>query len=151
MAKLKTGPTGASVAAFLGAIPDPERRRDCKAIVRLMARITGARPRLWGPSIVGFGRYHYRYASGREGDWFLAGFSPRARNIVLYVMAGISTVRPWLATLGPHRTGKSCLYIRRLADVDQITLASLVEASVAAVRQRHAEPAVSRPPTSARK
>ncbi len=100
MADLKTRPSGASVEAFLQGVDDEARREDCRTVLALMRRVTGAEPEMWGPSIVGFGRYHYRYASGREGDWFLTGFSPRKRDLTLYIMAGFSAYDDLLAKLG---------------------------------------------------
>jgi hypothetical protein len=138
MAELKTRPSTRGVAAFLGGLKDVRRRKDAHALVALMKRVTGARPRLWGPSIVGFGRYHYRYASGREGDWFLAGFSPRKASLVLYIMSGFEGVGPLLEKLGPHRKGASCLYLKSLDAVDSLALERLVKRSVAEVRRRHA-------------
>lgn len=125
----KTKPTAASVSAFLGAIEDPERRADCKALARLMRRATGKTPKMWGPSIVGYGSYHYRYASGREGDWMLTGFSPRKRDLTVYVMSGFPRHAALMKKLGKFKTGKSCLYLTRLADVDQEVLEELVRAS----------------------
>lgn len=136
MADLKTKPTEASVTEFLDGVADEARRRDCLALVDLMRRATGAQPTMWGPSIVGFGRYHYKYESGREGDWFLTGFSPRARDLTLYIMAGFSRYETLLARLGRHKTGKSCLYVKRLADVDLSVLDELVTTSVAHVTAR---------------
>ena len=135
MAELKTRPTGRDVEAFLDAVPDAGRRQDCYAIVELMTKATGSEPRMWGPSIVGFGSYHYRYASGREGDWMLTGFSPRKQNLTLYIMTGFDRAGDLLARLGKHSTAKSCLYIKRLADVDLATLAALVEESVRHLRK----------------
>jgi Domain of unknown function (DU1801) len=132
---LKTVPTGASVTAFLRRIRDPERRRDCQALLRLMRQATKSRPAMWGPSIVGFGRYHYRYASGREGDWFFAGFSPRKRDLTLYLMAGVGRYPSLLKRLGTHKRGGSCLYLRRLGDVDLATLRQLVRRSVADMKR----------------
>ncbi len=136
MAQLKTVPTRASVTAFLDAIPDEERRRDCRRIVAMMKRLTKAQPKMWGTSIVGFGAYHYRYASGREGDLFLAGFSPRKSDLTLYIMSGFSGHAALMKKLGKHRTGKSCLYIKRLEDVDMDVLEELVRRSVAQVAKR---------------
>ncbi|HSN57468.1 MAG TPA: DUF1801 domain-containing protein [Candidatus Sulfomarinibacteraceae bacterium] len=131
MAELKTKPTGASVADFIAGVDGEERRADCRALVELMSRVTGAEPAMWGPSIVGFGSYHYRYASGREGDWMLAGFAPRKRELVVYVMAGFNGAESLLARLGRHRASSgSCLYIQRLADVDLEVLEELVRGSV---------------------
>lgn len=134
MAEPKTQATTASVADFLAAVPDPDRRADCLAVTELMRAVTGVEPEMWGPSIVGFGRYRYRYASGREAEWPLAGFSPRKQNLTLYVMAGFDGEDALLARLGKHTTGKSCLYLKRLADVDRAVLRELVERSVAHVR-----------------
>jgi hypothetical protein len=130
MAELKTRVTKASVPAFLKAIADDQIREDCHAIAKIMEAATGAKPRMWGPSIVGFGSYHYVYASGREGDWMLTGFSPRKKNITLYIMAGFDRYDDLLATLGTFTTAKSCLYIKRLSDVHVPTLKKLVTASV---------------------
>lgn len=127
--ELKTKPTTASVSAFLGAIEDPERRADCKALARLMRRATGKTPKMWGPSIVGYGSFHYRYASGREGDWMLTGFAPRKRDLTVYVMSGFPRHAALMKKLGTFKTGKSCLYLKRLADVDQGVLEELVRAS----------------------
>lgn len=103
---------------------------DCAKLVEIMGRATGAEPRMWGPSIVGFGSYHYKYDSGREGDWFLTGFSPRKQALTLYIMAGFERYDDLMRRLGRHSTGKSCLYVRRLDDVDLDVLTELVQASV---------------------
>jgi hypothetical protein len=134
MSDLKTQPTAARVADFLAAIPDEARRADCQALAVLMERATGAPPTMWGASIIGFGRYHYRYASGREGDWFLTGFAPRKSDLTLYIMVGFDGYEPLLARLGRHKTGKSCLYVKRLADLDLAALEELVTASVRQLR-----------------
>ena len=133
----KTQPTSASVDAFIDAVADPQMRADCRAVAALMAEITGAEARMWGDSIVGFGSYHYRYASGREGDFMETGFAPRRRALTLYVVAGFADCAELLGRLGKHATGKSCLYVRRLADIDQEVLRELVARSVARVRRRH--------------
>ena len=130
MVELKTKQSDESVEEFLDAIPDEEKRRDCFALLQLMQQVTGAAPRMWGSSIVGFGSYHYRYESGREGDWFLTGFSPRKRDLTLYIMAGFSRYDELMKRLGKHQTGKSCLYVKRLADLDRATLKELVQRSV---------------------
>ncbi len=130
MAELKTKPTDQDVEAFLNAIPDPGRREDCFTLLELMKKVTRSEPRMWGPSIVGFGSYHYRYASGREGDWMLTGFSPRKQNLTLYIMTGFDQAGELMARLGTHTTGKSCLYLKRLADVDLPTLKKLIQGSV---------------------
>ena len=137
MAKMKTVPTTASVDAFIAAVEDPQKREDCHAVAAIMAEATGASAQMWGTSIVGFGTYHYRYASGREGDFMEVGFSPRKRALTLYIMAGFSEYGDLLAKLGKHTTGKSCLYIKRLADVDQNVLREMVERSVRHIRDKH--------------
>lgn len=126
MAELKTRPHAGDPQTFLELVPDPERRADSLAMLELMAEITGQEPQLWGPSIVGFGTYRYHYASGREGDWFPVGFSPRKRELTLYLLQGFPERAGLLARLGPHREGKSCVYIRRLADVDPAVLRALI-------------------------
>jgi hypothetical protein len=131
MAETKTKPTTASVAAFLAAIPDVERRRDCRTVAKLMQKATGAKPVLWGASIVGFGTYRYRYESGREGEWPLIGFSPRKSDLTLYIMPGFSRYADLLARLGRHKTSVSCLYLRKLADVDLGVLESIIGKAVA--------------------
>jgi hypothetical protein len=130
MAELKTKMSDASVEAFLNGIDDEQKREDCFALLKLMKQATRAEPRMWGSSIVGFGTYHYEYASGREGDWMLAGFSPRKQNLTLYIMSGFEQYDALLKKLGKHSTGKSCLYIKKLQDVDMAVLKQLVEQSV---------------------
>lgn len=120
--------TTASVSAFIAGIEDDEQRRDCREVARLMRKVSGTRARMWGESMVGYGRYTYRYASGRTGEWFRLGFSPRTRNISVYVMPGYTNFEPILARLGKHKKGKSCLYIRRLSDIDPGVLAELLQA-----------------------
>jgi Domain of unknown function (DU1801) len=137
MADNKTKPTKVSVAAFVDAIIDPARRADAKALVKLMQKATGEKPKMWGPSIIGFGKYHYKYDSGREGDMPVVGFSPRKAATVLYIMTGFSGSEALLAKLGQHATGKACLYIKKLADVDPKLLEALVVKSVAAMRARY--------------
>ena len=134
---MKTVPTDASVDAFIDAVEDEERRQDCRTVAAMMAEVTAAPARMWGPSIVGFGSYHYRYQSGREGDFMEIGFSPRKRALTIYVMAGFSDYEALLAKLGRHSTGKSCLYLKRLADVDLAVLRELVESSVRFIRQKY--------------
>ena len=128
---LKTRPNDASVAAFLNGIADERRRKDAFAVLALMKKITKTQPRMWGGSIVGFGLRHYQYASGRGGDWFLVGFSPRKAALVLYFMTGLEPHASLLKSLGKHKTGKGCLYIRSLEDIDQPTLAALIKQSLA--------------------
>ncbi len=137
MSDNKTKPTNASVAAFIGALADQTKREDANTIIRLMQSTTAEQPKMWGPSIVGFGSYHYKYASGREGDAPLVGFSPRKSATVLYIMTGFADSEALLAKLGKHSTGKSCLYIKKLSDVDQDVLEQLIVTSVAAMRAKY--------------
>jgi hypothetical protein len=130
MAELKTKQNEADVEAFLNGVADEKKRRDCFAILELMQQVTGLPPKMWGDSIVGFGSYHYKYASGREGDWFLTGFSPRKGNLTLYIMAGFDQYDELMKRLGKYKTGKSCLYIKKLEDIDLAILRDLVEQSV---------------------
>ena len=141
MAENKTKATAGSVAAFLDAVADEERRADAKALTRLMQKVTGDKPTMWGPSIVGFGSYHYVYESGREGDAPIVGFSPRKAANVLYGATGFSGADALLAKLGKHTTGKGCLYIKKLADVDVKVLEMLIEKAVAAARTAHGKQA----------
>ena len=127
MAEQKTKPTNQSVKEFLNKIPEPERRADCFAVAKIMEEITGEKPTMWGPSIVGFGSYHYKYASGREGDWPMTGFSPRKKDLTLYIMMGFEKHGDLMEKLGKHSTSKSCLYIKRLSDVHIPTLKKLIK------------------------
>lgn len=137
MAEAKTKRTAASPAAFLAKVKDETTRRDCATLVRLMEKVTGERAAMWGPSIVGFGTYHYVYASGTTGDWPVAAFSPRARSLTIYISPEFDSRAPLLAKLGRHTSSKSCLYVKSLADVDLAVLERLVAASVADARARH--------------
>ena len=139
MSELKTQKTGASVTDFLNAVEHPKRRADSFALLELMREITGQEPAMWGTSIVGFGAYTYKYVSGREGEWPLTGFSPRKRNLTLYIMPGFERYEALLAELGKFKTGKSCLYVNKLEDVDLDTLKELVRQSVQHVKEAHAE------------
>ena len=130
MAELKTQEHDGSVDAFLASVEDPRKQEDCRTLLKIMQAATGAEARMWGDNIVGFGHYHYTYASGREGDWFLTGFAPRKQNLTLYIMAGFDNYDALLSRLGEHSTGKSSLYINRLSDVDLDALQALVKASV---------------------
>ena len=133
MAELKTKPTQASVKEFLNQIPDKERRDDCFAVAKIMEEITGEKPKMWGPSIVGFGTYHYKYASGHEGDWPISAFSPRKKDLTVYIMIGF-TDPELMKQLGKHSTGKSCLYIKRLSDIHIPTLKKLIKSCVKQIR-----------------
>ncbi len=130
MSDLKTQKTKASVSAFLNAIEDDQQRKDAKTIAKIMKEVTGTVPAMWGPSIVGFGSYHYKGASGREGDWLRTGFSPRKQNLSLHIMDGFEGRGALLKKLGKHKTGRSCLYVKRLEDVDVDVLRQLMTASV---------------------
>ena len=130
MAEAKTKPTDQSVTDFLNKIPEPERRADCFAVAKIMEEITGKKPKMWGPSIVGFGSYHYKYASGREGDWPVAGFSPRKKDLTVYLTMGFEKHRELMEKLGKHSTSKSCLYLKRLSDIHLPTLKKLIKISV---------------------
>lgn len=134
MAELKTKPTTRKVDTFLKGIPDEEKRNDCRTLAEMMRRVTKAEPRVWGTDIVGFGSYRYRYDSGREREWFLTGFSPRKDSISVYLTAGLDRYPALLAKLGAHKNGKSCLYLKRLSDVDLGVLRELVRSSVQFVR-----------------
>jgi hypothetical protein len=137
MAELKTKLTTASVADFLNSIKDDQTREDCWAIVDIMRKAAKAEPRMWGPSIVGFGEYQYRYASGREGTWMLTAFSPRKTNITLYIMPGFEGYEELMSRLGEYTHGKSCVYIKRLSDIHLPTLKKLVTASVKHMIKTH--------------
>lgn len=130
MAENKTKPTAKSVPEFLDQIEDPGKKADCLTISRVMEGITGSKPRMWGDSIVGFGTYRYKYASGREGEWFLAGFSPRKQNLTIYVMGYLESYTEILANLGKFKHGKGCLYIKNLKDIDMDVLEELIKSSI---------------------
>ncbi len=130
MAELKTKQNSASVNDFISSIEDEKRRKDCRTVLAMMQEITGDKPKMWGESIIGFGSYHYRYESGREGDWFLTGFSPRKEALTLYIMSGLKGAQALLKKLGKYKTGKSCLYINKLEDIDLATLRELIARSV---------------------
>lgn len=136
-ARNKTVANDASVETFLAAIADPQRRADAQAVDALMRKATGCAPKMWGGSIVGYDEYHYVYDSGREGDMAMAGFSPRKQNLVLYIVPGFKDYEALMQRLGKHKTGKSCLYLNKLADVDVAVLEKLVAASVAAMRKKY--------------
>ena len=140
MAELKTRPTDDSVMKFLNEVGDEKKREDSFKILDLMREVTGEEPRMWGSSIVGFGSYHYKYASGREGDWFVTGFSPRKQSLTLYIMAGFAEYDELLENLGKYTTGKACLYIKKLEDVDMPTLKKLVKFSADHVGSTSAAP-----------
>ncbi len=136
MAELKTKANDGDVEAFLASVADPQRREDAKVVCALMREITKEPPRMWGDSIVGFGEYRYRYATGREGDWLAVGFSPRKQNLTLYIMDGFGGYDELLSRLGKHATGKSCLYLKRLSDVDTRVLRELIKTSYRTSQRR---------------
>src|SRR5690606_24444143 len=138
MSEPKTKPTGESVTAFLDRVEDDRKREDAYAVMELMREVTGEEPQMWGDSIVGFGSYRYRYASGREGDWPLTGFSPRKQNLTLYINSGFEEYDGLMQQLGKHKTGKSCLYIKRLSDLDLDVLRQLVRESVQHMKETNA-------------
>ena len=130
MAEMKTKPTNESVKDFLNRIPEAERREDCFAVAKMMEEITGEKPKMWGPSIVGFGSYTYKYASGHGGDWPITSFSPRKNDLTRYVMVGYEKYPELMAKLGKHSHSKSCLYIKRLSDIHLPTLKKLIKTGV---------------------
>lgn len=136
-AELKTKPQKTSVAAFLNAVDNDVRRQDAKVIAKMMAKITGKKAVMWGGSIVGYGSYHYKYKTGREGDWMITGFSPRKANLVVYIMAGFRQYDALMAKLGKYKTGKSCLYINKLDDIDLSVLEKLISESVKMMRKSY--------------
>tara|TARA_A100000171_G_scaffold25470_1_gene23790 strand:+ start:208 stop:624 length:417 start_codon:yes stop_codon:yes gene_type:complete len=137
MAEAKTKETSASVTAFIAAIADERRRADTKTVVKMLKRVTGCPPKMWGSSIIGFDRYAYEYASGRTGELCIIGVSPRKAALTLYIMPGFDAYESLMNKLGPHKTGKSCLYIKRLDDVDMDALAALCDASVKWMRAKY--------------
>ena len=130
MSDLKTQQNNASVDDFIKSVESDDRRNDCLAMLSMMTRITQKVPQMWGDSIVGFGRYHYTYKSGREGDWFVTGFAPRKKELTVYIMPGFEKYSALMKKLGKYKTGKSCLYIKRLSDVDSKTLEDLIAQSI---------------------
>ena len=137
MAELKTKKTNASVTAFLNDVEDKKKRADCKVIAKMMREATGKHAKMWGSAIVGFDSYDYTYESGRSGSWPVCGFSPRAQNISVYIMPGFSKFERLLGRLGKFKIGKSCLYIKRLDDVDQKVLNDLIVAAVKEMRRKY--------------
>lgn len=131
MAELKTQPSDVDAEAFVDAIADDQVRDDCRALLDLMGETTGQPPVMWGTSIVGFGSVHYRYASGREGDWFAVGFAPRKRSLTVYVMDGVDAHADQLSRLGAHTVGKGCIYVKRLSDIDTGVLREIVASAAA--------------------
>ena len=137
MAQNKTKENSASVAAFLNAIDDKRKRSDAKKVATMMRKATGNRAKMWGSSIVGFGSYHYKYVSGREGNWAIVGFSPRKQDLTIYIMPGFAEFRALMKKLGKYKTGKSCLYLKKLEDIDENILQKLISDSVKLMRKRY--------------
>lgn len=137
MAANKTKETDASVDTFIDTVDDPHKQKDSREMIELMQRVTGSKPKLWGSSLVGFGRYQYRYASGREGEFFLTGFSPRKTAFTVYVMPGFDGYAKQLERLGPHKTGKSCLYLKNLDAIDRNVLKEIIIDSVRHMREKY--------------
>jgi len=137
VAELKTKVNKASVTSFMNGIADKQKRADCKAVAKMMRDATGNRAKMWGSAIVGYDNYDYKYASGRSGTFMITGFSPRAQNIAVYIMPGFTKFAGLLNKLGKHKTGKSCLYIKRLDDVDEKVLFRLINESVKEMRRKY--------------
>jgi len=137
MAENKTQKNRASVTAFLSAIEDRQKKADARKVAAMMRRASGSRACMWGTAIVGYGSYHYKYASGREGDYFLVGFSPLQQNLVVYIMPGFEDFATLMKKLGKYKTGKSCLYINKLEDIDESILEKLIDRSVKLMRKRY--------------
>ena len=137
MAEVKTRPNNQNVEGFLNSVEDEKKRQDSFTIMKLMKEITNSEPIMWGPSIVGFGNYQYEYESGRKGDWFLTGFSPRKQNLTLYIMPGFNRYEELMNKLGKYKTGKACLYINKLEDVDMNIIWELVKQSVEYLKKKY--------------
>ncbi len=137
MAKNKTQPTKVRPADFIAAVDHPTRRADAEVLLEMMTRVSGFAPKMWGPTIIGFGRYHYKYESGREGDSLMIGFSPRKANLVLYIMPGYDDISEPLSRLGKHKHSKSCLYINKLADIDMNVLEEIVAADLVSLKSNY--------------
>ena len=135
MAENKTKPTDRKVEEFLASVEDETKRQDCFTLIQVMQEVTGEPPVMWGDTMVGFGSYHYKYASGREGDAMLVGFSPRKQNLTVYILAGFEEYEPLLQKLGKHKLGKSCLYLNKLKDIDMAVLREMVQHSVRHMRE----------------
>ncbi|HKK38933.1 MAG TPA: DUF1801 domain-containing protein [Cryomorphaceae bacterium] len=137
MSTLKTKPEKTDPKDFIAAVESDQKRRDAEKLLETMTRLTGEKPVMWGPSMIGFGSYHYKYDSGREGDWFLTGFSPRKANLSIYIMAGFSQYDELMGKLGKHKTGSSCLYVKKLEDIDIAVLEELIVLSVKYMKEQY--------------
>lgn len=136
MAEIKTKQTDASVTKFINAVPDAQKRADSQTLIKMMREITKHEPKMWGPSIIGFGTYHYKYESGHEGDMCITGFSPRKAALTIYVLPGFEKYPELMKALGKYKTGKSCLYVKRLDDIHLPTLKKLIQQSVKIVSEK---------------
>jgi hypothetical protein len=139
MSDLKTQPNNQSVDAFIDSVEPEWKRDDAREILKLMQKVSGEKPVMWGPSIVGFGKYHYVYESGREGDWMLTGFSPRKQSLTIYLMSGYAEMDQLLNKLGKHKHSVSCLYIKRLSDIDMDVLEEMIRTSIDIIKEKYAE------------
>ena len=137
MGENKTRPTGDSVLNFIDKVENEQKKKDALELLELHKKITGEEPTLWGPSLIGFGKYHYKYASGKEGEFFIAGFSPRKTALTLYIMSGIDKQQELMSKLGKFKTGKSCLYIKKLDDVDRSVLTEVISESVKYMKENY--------------
>jgi len=137
VAENKTKPTKGSVTSFINSIEDKQKRLDARKLAAMMRKATGSRAKMWGANIVGFGEYHYQYDSGREGDFMITGFSPRKQALTVYIIPGFKRFESIMNKLGKYKTGKSCLYIKRLADVDEKALRRLIDGSVKYMRKNY--------------
>ncbi|MDN5211095.1 DUF1801 domain-containing protein [Fulvivirgaceae bacterium BMA12] len=137
MSELKTRENDSKVIDFINGIEDGKKRQDCLEVMQIMKEITAREPKMWGGSIIDFGKYHYKYASGREGDWFLTGLSPRKQSLTLYLMSGLENDNQLLARLGKYKTGKACLYIKKLEDVDRDVLREMITRSVESTTRKY--------------
>ena len=137
MATNKTQPNDSDVNSFIESVNEDKKRADCFKLVEIMQEITNEKPKMWGPSIVGFGDYHYKYETGREGDFFIVGFSPRKQNLTLYIMPGFERYEKLMADLGKYKTGKSCLYVKSLDDINLENLKELISDSVSYMNKKY--------------
>lgn len=136
MAEIKTKPTAVNVKDFIAAVTDEQKRKDSLVLIDMMSKITKEKPKMWGPGIVGFGSYHYKYESGHEGDMCVTGFSPRKAAISVYILMGFNRSPELMKKLGKFKTGKSCLYVKKLADIDMKVLKELIEESVKYIKNK---------------
>ena len=137
MAELKTKLNDGSVEGFLNTVEDEQKRKDSFALLKMMGEVSGEPAKMWGKDIVGFGTYHYVYASGREGDWMLSGFSPRKASLSIYLMAGFDQLGDELTALGKHKSSKGCLYVKRLSDIDDKVLRKMIKKSIGIMQKRY--------------